>query len=52
MDIDQTFNEGLPSDCSDENLNVTKFRVPDMVPRSTGNGHAFKDERLPLFSGD
>ena len=52
MDIDQTFNEGLPSDCSDENLNAAKFAVPDMVPRSTGNGHAFKDERLPLFSGD
>ena len=29
MVIDQTFNEGLPSDCSDENLNATKFAVPD-----------------------
>ena len=29
MDIDQTFNEGLPSDCSDENLNAAKFAVPD-----------------------
>ena len=52
MEIDQTFNEGLILDFSDENSNIAKFAVPEMVPRSTGNEHAFKDERLPIFSGD
>ena len=55
MNIDQSYNDDLldvdvSKDTPNENSDAVNFSASHMVPSSTGN--VFRDQRLPLFSGD